>query len=284
VKSDTVTAPKLRDLAAPQAGTSDASAALRVPRLSIASPAYNEAEGIAATVTHWVQYLEEARIARSYEIVICNDGSKDDTGLRLQELASRYPILKVVHHEVNRGAAAAVRTAISNTTGDWVLLLDSDGQFPVENLEQMWKAAVAWDADAVIGCREQKEDTAFARFGSWSSTLVCGFIYKRRLRDSSSALQLVRGSLLRSLDLESRGLNSSTEITGRLLEMEDCVRVFEVQARHLPRSTGRSSRTFFRDSWHRFLFVMYLAMRRFLLKRRVLEVPHELAAQRRKPQ
>lgn len=252
-----------------------------IDRLSIACPAYNEAEGIDAVLTDWVEYLETAHAAQCYEIVVCNDGSTDSTGRLLEELAQKYPTIKPVHHAENRGAAAAFYTAIEYTTGDWVLLLDSDGQFPVENVAAMWQRAVESGADAVIGYRTKKEDSAFARFGSWASGAVCGVIYGRWLRDFNSALKLVRGPMLRSLPLEARGLNSSTEITGRLLELRDHVELAEVRATHLPRRTGRTSRRLFRDSWHRFLFVVYLAVRRFLQMQEVIQPPHEPSVNRR---
>jgi dolichol-phosphate mannosyltransferase len=252
-----------------------------IDRLSLACPAYNESEGIAAVLRYWVEYLEASHMAHSYEIVVCNDGSKDSTGGLLEELAQRYPTIKPVHHAVNRGAAAALTTAIENTTGDWVLLLDSDGQFPVENIEAMWKCVVESKADAVIGYRTKKEDSAFARLGSWVSGVLCGVIYGRRLRDFNSALKLVRGPLLRSLQLEAKGLNYSTEITGRLLELDDHIKLVEVQATHVPRRTGRSSRTLIRGAWHRFLFVVYLAVRRFLQRQKVIQQPYELSVKRR---
>jgi dolichol-phosphate mannosyltransferase len=252
-----------------------------IDRLSLACPAYNEAEGITVVLTSWIEYLETSHMARSYEIVVCNDGSKDSTGLLLEQLAQQYPTIKPRHHMVNRGAAAALTTAIEHTTGDWVLLLDSDGQFPVENVEAMWQCAVESEADAVIGYRTKKEDSAFARLGSWASGALCGVIYGCRLHDFNSALKLVRGPVLRSLPLEAKGLNYSTEITGRLLELDDHVKLVEVQATHVPRRTGCSSRTLIRGAWHRFLFVGYLAIRRFLQRQKIIQQPHELSVNRR---
>jgi dolichol-phosphate mannosyltransferase len=252
-----------------------------IDRLSLACPAYNESEGIATVLTCWIEFLDAWPTADSYEIVVCNDGSKDSTGRILEELGRMYPSVKPVHHGENRGAAAALTTAIAHTTGDWVLLLDSDGQFPVENVEAMWRCVVEAEADAAIGYRAKKEDSAFARFGSWASGAVCGVIYGRRLRDFNSALKLVRGPLLRRLQLEAKGLNYSTEITGRLLELDDHVKLVEVPATHVPRRTGRSSRRLIGGAWHRFLFVGYLAVRRFLQRQQVIQPPHELSPKRK---
>jgi dolichol-phosphate mannosyltransferase len=204
---------------------------------------------------------------------VCNDGSRDDTGAILDNLSRVFPPLRPVHHAVNQGAAAALTTAIANSSGDWVLLLDADGQFPIENLPRLWQVIEQTGADAAIGVRTKKEDTLFARFGSWGSGSLCNYIYGRRLKDFNSALKLVRGSLLRSLTLEAKGLNYSTEISGRLLEFGPTVTIAETEAIHVPRRSGRSSRTFIRSAAHRFLFVCYLAFRRFLQSRGVLTRP-----------
>jgi dolichol-phosphate mannosyltransferase len=249
-------------------------------KISVACPAYNEAAGVESVIRGWLEYLERSPQFHTFEIIVCNDGSHDDTGRILDRLMHDFPALRPVHHAVNKGAAAALATAIVNTSGDWVLLLDADGQFPIENLPRLWQALDETAADVAIGYRTKKEDTLFARFGSWASGSLCSGIYGRPLKDFNSALKLVRGSLLRDLVLEAKGLNYSTEISGKLLEFGPAVRIVETEAIHLPRRTGRSSRTLIRGAWHRFLFVCYLALRRFLQYQRVLQAPQDVATKR----
>jgi len=255
----------------------------RINFLSIACPAYNEAAGIVSVLEDWVAFARRAGFPE-FEIVVCNDGSKDDTGKLLDELAARIAEIKPVHHAVNRGAAAALMTAIQETRGDWVLLTDSDGQFPIEAVDSLWAAIVRENADAAIGIRRAKSDTAFARFGSYASSMVCNLIYGRRVADFNSVFKLIRGEMIRSLSIESTGLNSSTEVTGKLLEFGDSVVLAQAPVGHSARATGRSSRTLFRASLHRFLFVFYLATRRILLKAGVLAVPSRASHRSREKQ
>lgn len=100
-------------------------------RLSVAAPAYNEADGIEAVIAEWHGFLSDASEVAEFEIVICNDGSRDRTGDILDRLTITYPQLAPVHFAQNQGAAAALTAAIAATRGDWVLLMDSDGQFPI---------------------------------------------------------------------------------------------------------------------------------------------------------
>ena len=94
-------------------------------RLSVAAPAFNEAEGIASIVADWHDFLSSQALA-DFEIVICNDGSTDETGVILDRLVSNFPRLRPLHFGTNQGAAAALNAAIAATNGDWVLLLDSE--------------------------------------------------------------------------------------------------------------------------------------------------------------
>ena len=238
-------------------------------RLSLAAPAYNEAEGIAAVVTEWHGFLAGQDLA-DFEIVICNDGSKDDTGAILDRLASSMPRLKPLHFAANQGAAAALNAAIAATRGDWVLLLDSDGQFPIQNLPAMLASLRQCDGLAATGIR-RKKDVAFARFGSWASGVLCNMAHGSRLQDFNSAFKLVSGPVLRGLGLEAKGMNYSTEVTSRLLECG--IVPVEVGIEHRPRTTGASSMKMMRGARDRFLFVLYVILRQALLRRGILVRP-----------
>ncbi|HEY1876679.1 MAG TPA: glycosyltransferase family 2 protein [Rhizomicrobium sp.] len=230
-------------------------------KLSVAAPAYNEAEGIAAVVADWHDFLTGRNLA-DFEIVICNDGSKDETGAILDRLAKRYPQLRVLHFSANQGAAAALNAAIAATSGDWVLLTDSDGQFPIQNLPDMVEALRRSGDLAAIGIR-RKKDVAIARFGSWASGLLCNMAHGSRLADFNSAFKLVSGPVLRRLGLEAKGMNYSTEVTSRLLECG--ITPIEVTIEHRPRTTGVSSMKLMRGARDRFLFVLYIMLRQALL-------------------
>ena len=240
-----------------------------LPDISIAAPAYNESQNISQLVETWIQFLKARFKPGDFEIVVCDDGSKDNTWEILSELARANPSVKPCRHPVNQGAAVAVRTAIRHTTKTWVLLLDSDGQYPIDNLDLFMKEEERTHVPAYIGYRERKADSAFARFGSWISGVACNLFHGTRYRDFNCALKLVDGKLLRDLDLEAKGLNYSTEISSKILERG--VAMKEIEVLHQARKAGRSSRTLLRGSLHRFLFVTYIGCRQFLLKVELLQ-------------
>lgn len=239
-------------------------------RLSVAAPAYNEEAGIETVIANWHSFLSAYPGLAGFEIMVCDDGSTDGTGEILDRQTLAYPQLHVLHFGKNQGAAAALNAAIAATTGDWVLLIDSDGQFAIENLPAMLEAVRASGAKAAIGIR-RKKDAAFAQFGSWSSGLVCNWVHGSRMRDFNSAFKLVWGPILRGLGLEAKGMNYSAEVTSRLLERG--IVPVEVEIEHRPRASGTSHMRLMRGALHRFLFVCYIALRQLLLRLGILSRP-----------
>ena len=85
-------------------------------RLSVAAPAYNEAEGIEAVITEWHAFLSGLPQLESFEIVICNDGSKDKTGEIMDRLTLSFAELRPLHFAQNQGAAAALNAALEGVS------------------------------------------------------------------------------------------------------------------------------------------------------------------------
>ncbi|WP_321472717.1 glycosyltransferase family 2 protein [uncultured Paludibaculum sp.] len=240
--------------------------------VSIAAPAYNEGAIIEGIVETWVTHLKSLAWVERFEIAICNDGSGDDTGDRLDRLATIYPEVRPVHFPINQGAAAALARAIEATSFDWVFLIDSDGQFPIENLTPMMEAIERSGAKAAIGVRHSKQNSLFAQLGSRASAVFCNFFHGTKYRDFNCALKLVDGALLRSIPLEAKGLNYSTEISSKLIERDAAP--IEVDIEHRPRVGGKSSLKLLKGARDRFLFVMYLGFRQLLIHWNVLRRPH----------
>lgn len=244
---------------------------MRSYTVSLAAPAYNEAGGLETIVTEWLSYLKGAPFIADYEVVVCNDGSRDETGAILDRLARQNSHVRAIHLAKNQGAAAALSKAIAATRLDWVLLLDSDGQFSVTYLMPMLKKVEA-GAKVVVGVREKKEDSLFSRVGTQASAMLCNLFFGTHFADFNSAFKLVSGPLLRSLTLEAKGLNYSTDVTAKLLERR--MDMTELPIIHQPRGSGKSSMRAMHDALHRLLFVLYIGYRQLLFKLQVLQRPY----------
>jgi len=121
------------------------------PFLSIVIPAYNEALRLGSTLEKVRQYLE----SRSYtnELIVVDDGSTDQTGGLLEEMTRRYPAMRVLRNESNRGKGYSVRRGVLEAGGELVLFTDADLSAPIEETNKLLAALESTGADAAVGSR-----------------------------------------------------------------------------------------------------------------------------------
>jgi dolichyl-phosphate beta-glucosyltransferase len=118
--------------------------------LSLLIPAFNEEARLGEAVSRMAEYL--GRQERTWEIVVCDDGSRDGTQAVLEELSRRLVQVRAVSHAANRGKGAAVRTAFQASQGRAVLVLDADGSTDLEAVPRFLERLAAGHG-VVIGSR-----------------------------------------------------------------------------------------------------------------------------------
>jgi glycosyltransferase involved in cell wall biosynthesis len=175
----------------------------------------------------------------------------------------------ILRNEQNEGPGFSFQKAISQAKYDWTLITDSDGQFPIDNVNQMLLALGNQDADIVFTHRNRKYDNEFNRFGQKVSNTLCNSIFNSQLQDFSCAFKLVKTPLLQSLKLDARYMNYSLDHTGKLLnssaqwiETQVNCRVAEARKRNISSEIKRAK--------NRFLYIAYLFFTQYLRKNRVI--------------
>lgn len=224
------------------------------PKLSVAAPCYNEAEGIETVVAEWESVL--ATMAEPSEIVLCNDGSTDDTRAVLDRLAQRLPRLRVVHNDRNGGYGHALSCAIAATRGEYVATIDSDGQFDVADALRLMALVEGERLDGATGWRMGKKDSVFRVLADRCMNLIVRVLFGTRLRDTNCAIKVVKGDLLRSMRIEARGYPTPTEICMRLEARG--ARLGELGVTHRERLAGFSKLHPWRTAWSFLRFLVYL--------------------------
>lgn len=124
------------------------------PYLSIVIPAYNEEARIASTLEAVSEYLSFQTYTS--EVLISDDGSRDDTLAICREFAKAHSSFKILHAERNQGKGAAVRSGISKASGEYILMCDADLATPIQELGGFWER-IREGADIVIASRPLKE-------------------------------------------------------------------------------------------------------------------------------
>ena len=163
----------------------------RVSQLSFFFPAHNEADNIEALVAEALEVLPT--LAERFEIIAVDDGSRDATPQIADRLAASDARIRVVHHEINKGYGAAVRSGLGAARYDLVAFTDGDRQFKVADLGRLLvRLAQPDQPDVVVGYRVKRADpfirTAYAR----AYRLALNIFYRLGVRDVDCAFKLFR--------------------------------------------------------------------------------------------
>lgn len=169
--------------------------------ISIVIPAYNEADIIGQVV------VALAGTAPWREILVIDDGSTDDTGAIAESAGAR-----VITHPYNKGNGASIKTAIRNATGEYVLIVDGDGQHrpadAVRVAEQLGRF------DLVVGARTLGQASRTRGAGNAVLNWLASYLAGRTIPDLTSGLRGARLSILREfIHLLPNGFSTPTTTT-----------------------------------------------------------------------
>ena len=208
----------------------------RSPRLGVAFLAYNEEELIAKTVAEAVASLG-AIPGLDWRVLVVDDGSRDKTGQIADDLARRDPRISVVHHDGNKGYAVATETALRNTPGEIVMVVDGDGQHTMADAPA-FLSAIDGGADVVFGWKKTRHDPFARLILSRGLNLLSHWILGSPLHDINGGCRAFRREVARRLEIRHRINFVGDEIFARCRIAG--WRVAEVVVRHFPREAGQS--------------------------------------------
>lgn len=137
--------------------------------LSIVLPAYNEASRLPPFLAAVRDYVEE-NYPGAHEVIVVDDGSQDETGTLLVQMARHWTSLVILSHTVNQGKGAAVRTGVLAARGEWILFADADGATPITETARLAEA-LQQGADVAVGSRLIAMD-GLVRQRSWLRRLA----------------------------------------------------------------------------------------------------------------
>ncbi len=223
----------------------------RVARLSIVIPARNEAVGLPALLDELSLTLRTLPATRS-EILVIDDGSTDATSKIALDRGAR-----VVRHAYSLGNGAAVKRGIREARGDWILLMDADGQHPPATIPGLIRRAS--EHDMVVASRGGTGGSTLRNVANKVYNGLATYVTSRPIPDLTSGFRLARADVLKSLVyLLPNTFSYPTTITLAMLRAGYSVDFEPFAVR--PRPSGTKSHIkLFRDGSRFFLIILRIA-------------------------
>ncbi|MCA9961086.1 MAG: glycosyltransferase family 2 protein [Anaerolineales bacterium] len=199
-------------------------------------PAYNDAGTIPSMVITVLLTLRE--LTDDYEIIIINDGSKDNTAVLLDELARIYPNeVRVVHHQKNRGYGGALRSGFAHATKEWIFYTDGDAQYDPRELKNLAQLA-SDDVDFINGWKIERHDPLHRIIIGRLYQYFIKLVFRLKLKDVDCDFRLMRRSIFDKVELTA---DSGVICVEMMKKVQDAgFRLAETPVHHFHRAYGKS--------------------------------------------
>lgn len=206
------------------------------PSVSIFYPYYNDWGSMGSMVLMTLQTVE--RLGVDYDLTIVNDGSfGSQNECVLHEIAARFPNVRIVVHEKNRGYGGALRTGFASATKEWVFYTDGDAQYDVRELELLLDKASS-DVDLVQGYKIARGDPLHRKLIGRIYHHIVRIAFAISVRDTDCDFRLIRREKLHQIQLVS---DSGTICVEMMYKMKRAgFRIVEVGVHHFQRAHGKS--------------------------------------------
>ncbi len=163
-------------------------------------PVYNEETTIASTIEEISQKVVQK--FPGIRVILFEDGSQDGTRPVVDGLTSRYPWLSMRAEESRKGYARAAREAICSTETEafeFILFLDSDGQYDPDDVGRLIEVARSHDVDIVMGARKNRAEPPYRRFLSFGLRAIMRILFDPPCMDVTSAFRLMKADVARAV-------------------------------------------------------------------------------------
>lgn len=209
---------------------------MRPKSISAFFPAYNDAGTIPTMIIRVLQTLPE--VTDDYEVVVINDGSTDDTGRVLDELARLYsPWVRVIHHRRPSGYGGVLRAGFAAAQKEWIFYTDGDAQYDARELANLARALTD-GVDMVQGYKIKRRDPFHRVLIGLAYQYFVKFLFSLCIRDVDCDFRLMRRAIFDRIRLESTTGTITFEMVRKIQDAG--YRIAEVPVHHWYRQYGQS--------------------------------------------
>lgn len=213
--------------------------------VTVLIPAFEEAKAIGGVVSRIRSTMDA--LGQSYEILVIDDGSKDETARQARNAGAR-----IIAHPYNIGNGAAIKTGIRNARGSIIVTMDGDGQHNPEDIPRLLDKIGSYDM--VVGARSRDSESHLHRdLANAFYNLFSSYICKKKIRDLTSGFRAIKADIARQfVSLLPNTFSYPTTITMAVLRCGFSLAYIPIKAN---RCLGKSKIKLIRDG-SRFLLIL----------------------------
>lgn len=208
---------------------------MKTKDLSVFFPCVNEAGNIENTVKKAVKVLDGLKL--NYEVIVVNDGSKDNTEEVVKKLEKENNRIRLINHPVNLGYGKALKSGFYGAKYDTICYTDGDGQFDFSEVTKFLEKID--DNDVIVGYRIKRQDPFFRILFAKGWALALFIFFRLGLKDIDCGFKMVKRSVLEKIEhLQSqRGAMINAELV--IKAKKAGFRIGQVGVNHYPRLLGK---------------------------------------------
>ncbi|MFA7301145.1 MAG: glycosyltransferase family 2 protein [Candidatus Shapirobacteria bacterium] len=212
----------------------------QIPELSLFLPCYNEGQNLQSTVNKTLPILK--KVAKKWELIIVNDGSKDDTSGIAKSIQKTDPEhIKIVTHNPNRGYGAAFKSGFYTAKYEWITFIDADGQFDFSDIYSLLDVQAKTKADLVIGYYLGRKVPFYRIWGTKLWQLAVFVLFGLHVRDIDCGFKLVNKKVIDTIPklIAERGPFISSEFL--IKSKKSGFKIVEAGVHHYARAAGTAT-------------------------------------------
>ena len=167
--------------------------------ISVVVPLYNEEESLPELVA-WIDRVAQNN-KLSYEVIMVDDGSSDNSWAVVEQLKERYPAIKGIRFARNYGKSAALYCGLEKAEGEVVFTMDADLQDSPDEIPEMRRMILEDGYDLVSGWKKKRYDPAGKRFPSKFFNFTARIVSGIKLHDFNCGLKAYRRRVIKSIEV-----------------------------------------------------------------------------------
>lgn len=226
-----------------------------MPKISIIIPVFNEENSIEEILKR----VDGAQISGwEKEIIVVDDGSSDKTPQILRSLKNKISF-KLINHSENRGKGSAIKTALNEAHGDYVLIQDADLEYNPKDYPELLRPIEQKKAEIVYGSRNLKLEKRGYFLNFWAGrflTFLTNLFFGSNLTDINTGYKVFKTEILKNLHPENSRFEFCEEVTVKALKAG--YKIFEAPISYNPRKIKEGKKLRWHDGITGFLTIVKL--------------------------